>query len=85
MTIDEICFNSLSLYFLALSHICPRTSEVILNIFLVYNLIKIRSFGPLPYIATKGSNETLTEVKSGDFSIMHHAMLCRGVSCLLIG
>ena len=39
-----------------------------------YNLIKFRSFDPLPQTATKGSNKPPpphTEVKSGDLSIMH--------------
>ena len=39
---------------------------------MIYNLIKIRSFDPLHYIATKGLMKPHTKVKSGDLSIMHH-------------
>ena len=38
-----------------------RGARVIPTLFIQhtsYNLIKIRSFGPLPYIASNGSNET---------------------------
>ena len=47
-----------------------------------FNLIKIRSFDPLPQIATKGSNKLHIKVKSGNLSIMHdhNVMLRRKLS-----
>ena len=41
------------------------------QILFIFNLIKIKSFDPLPSISTQGSIETPYKVKSGDLSIIH--------------